>query len=178
MSRFAALATWRLSMTIHRWIATVPETPSRRPNAPGQTLVEQAEALAFADPNEPLHISALCRALAVSERTLRKAFREAHGAPPCRYLRMLRLSRARRALLSADGKFATVTEIATSYGFVELGRFSVEYRKAFGESPSQTLQRASPERTISGSTRQDHFVWEFDGASRFRKHDDARSGRA
>jgi hypothetical protein len=29
------------------------------------------------------------------------------------------------------------------FGFVELGRFSVEYRKVFGESPSQTLCRAS-----------------------------------
>jgi hypothetical protein len=29
------------------------------------------------------------------------------------------------------------------FGFVELGRFSVEYRKVFGESPSQTLHRAS-----------------------------------
>jgi transcriptional regulator GlxA family with amidase domain len=56
---------------------------------------------------------------------------------------MLRLSRARRALLSADRKSTKVTEIATCFGFAELGRFSVEYRKAFGESPSQTLCRIS-----------------------------------
>jgi AraC-like DNA-binding protein len=54
---------------------------------------------------------------------------------------MLRLSNARRALLSADGALAKVTEIAMSFGFAELGRFSVEYKKAFGESPSQTLYR-------------------------------------
>jgi AraC-like DNA-binding protein len=40
-------------------------------------------------------------------------------------------------------KLVTVTEIATGFGFVELGRFSVEYRKIFGESPSQTLHQAS-----------------------------------
>jgi AraC-like DNA-binding protein len=37
----------------------------------------------------------------------------------------------------------TVKEIATGFGFLELGRFSVEYRKVFGESPSQTLHGAS-----------------------------------
>jgi transcriptional regulator GlxA family with amidase domain len=135
----------------------VAEIPSPRIDASWHVLVERAEKLALADLDEPLHISALCRALAVSERTLRKAFHKIHGAPPCRHLRMLRLSQARRALLSADGKFATVTEIATSFGFVELGRFSVEYRKAFGESPSRTLQRTSQDRVfaVSRSNRRD-----------------------
>jgi AraC-like DNA-binding protein len=136
-------------MTIHAWVATAPKMPSKRPNRPCRDLVEHAEALALADLDEPLHVSALCSALAVSERTLRKAFHKTHGLPPCRHLRMLRLSQARRALLSADCKFATVTEIATSFGFVELGRFSVEYRKAFGECPSQTLHRTSPDRTLA-----------------------------
>jgi transcriptional regulator GlxA family with amidase domain len=106
-------------------------------------LVVQAEAIALAELDSPLHISALCNALAVSERTLRKAFHNIHGVPPCRHLRMQRLSRARRALLSSDSSLTTVTEIATFYGFAELGRFSVEYRSVFGESPSETLQRTS-----------------------------------
>jgi hypothetical protein len=35
-----------------------------------------------------------------------------------------------------------VTEVAVHFGFLELGRFSVEYRRAFGERPSATLRRA------------------------------------
>jgi AraC-like DNA-binding protein len=138
------LATWGLSMTIHGWVATVGEMPPRQAGTSRHGLVERAEKLALADLEQPLHISALCRALAVSERTLRKAFYRTHGVPPCRHLRMMRLSQARRALLSADANIVTVTEIATDFGFIELGRFSVEYRKVFGESPSQTLQRPSP----------------------------------
>ena len=61
---------------------------------------------------------------------------------------MLRLSEARRALLAADCKRITVTEIATEFGFLELGRFSVEYRKVFGESPSKTLHHALPGRML------------------------------
>ncbi|MCK1288629.1 helix-turn-helix domain-containing protein [Bradyrhizobium sp. 44] len=106
-------------------------------------LVVEAEAIALAELDSPLAISALCGALAVSERTLRKAFHNVHGVPPCRHLRMQRLLQARRALLSSDSNLTTVTEVATCYGFAELGRFSVEYRRIFGESPSETLQRTS-----------------------------------
>jgi transcriptional regulator GlxA family with amidase domain len=122
------------------WIAAAVETFSRR-GGRANRLVRRAEALALASVAEPLHISALCSIIGVSERTLRKAFHTVHGIPPCRHLRMLRLSNARRALLSADRALAKVTDIAMSFGFAELGRFSVEYKKAFGESPSQTLYR-------------------------------------
>jgi transcriptional regulator GlxA family with amidase domain len=127
-------------VTVDCWIAAAVETSSTR-GRKASRLVQQAEALALARVDEPLHVSALCHDIGVSERTLRKAFHRVHGVPPCRHLRMLRLSNARRALMSADGTLAKVTEIALSFGFAELGRFSVEYKKAFGESPSQTLCR-------------------------------------
>jgi transcriptional regulator GlxA family with amidase domain len=125
-------------VTIDCCIAAAAETSSTR-RRQANRLVQQVEALALASVDEPLHVSALCHVIGVSERTLRKAFHRVYGVPPCRHLRMLRLSSARRALLSADGTLTKVTEIAMSFGFAELGRFSVEYKKAFGESPSQTL---------------------------------------
>ena len=118
-------------------------TFGKRVGKPNHELVEQAERLALANLQTPLDMPTLCRALAVSERTLRKAFQKSRGLPPCRRLRMLRLSGARQGLLLARSRCVTVTEIATSFGFVELGRFSVEYRKMFGESPSETLGRRS-----------------------------------
>jgi AraC-like DNA-binding protein len=138
----------RFLMNIHQWLAIVAETPFTRESNACSDLVEQAERLALAHIDEPLHISTLCRTLEISERTLRKAFHKIHGLPPCRRLRMLRLSEARRALLAADCKRITVTEIATEFGFLELGRFSVEYRKVFGESPSKTLHHALPGRML------------------------------
>jgi transcriptional regulator GlxA family with amidase domain len=94
------------------------------------------------DRGEQLHVDDLCRAAAVSERTLRNAFRKIRGVSPYRYLRGVRMTQARQALLSAGSGQETVTEVAMQFGFLELGRFSVDYRSAFGECPSATLRRA------------------------------------
>jgi AraC-like DNA-binding protein len=134
-------------MTIHPWAGLV-EGPVTRSGRSSQGLVRRAEMLALAGADKPLLISDICRALAVSHRTLRKAFNETYGRPPCRHLRMLRLTEARRALLSSHVHLVTVTEIATGFGFAELGRFSVEYRSLFGESPSATLHRTPRSQSI------------------------------
>jgi AraC-like DNA-binding protein len=62
---------------------------------------------------------------------------------PVRYLWLKRMHLANRALARADSASATVTAIATEYGFWELGRFSVEYGRLFGEAPSATLSHSS-----------------------------------
>ncbi len=51
---------------------------------------------------------------------------------PIRYLTLRRMHLVRRALLRTDPSKATVTQVATEYGFWELGRFSVAYRTLFG----------------------------------------------
>ena len=76
----------------------------------------------------------------VAERTLRKHFRAFVGLSPLGYWRRLRLAIVREALLKgAPG--ASVTEVATLYGFSHLGRFSLQYCHCFGEAPSTTLRR-------------------------------------
>jgi transcriptional regulator GlxA family with amidase domain len=105
-------------------------------------IVDRIEALLRSDRGEQLHVDDLCRAAAVSERTLRNAFRKIHGVSPYRFLRGFRMTQARQALMAAGLRRGTVTEVAMQFGFLELGRFSVDYRSAFGECPSTTLRRA------------------------------------
>jgi AraC-like DNA-binding protein len=88
----------------------------------------------------PITLSELVREAGVAGRTLIKHFRDFKGSPPMRYLRDLRLKRVRAELES--GKPRRVHDSALRWGFVHAGRFSVEYRRRFGESPSVTLARA------------------------------------
>jgi AraC-like DNA-binding protein len=60
---------------------------------------------------------------------------------PKRYLLPRRMHLARRALRQAAPAAPSVTDIATRFGFWQLGRFAVEYQSLFGESPSATLRR-------------------------------------
>lgn len=90
---------------------------------------------------EPVHLAEICAAIGASERALRACCQEVLGVGPVRYLWLRRMHLVRLALLRADPVTATVTELATAQGFWELGRFAVEYRALFGESPSASLRR-------------------------------------
>lgn len=90
---------------------------------------------------EAVHLTEVCAAIGVSERTLRAYCQDTFGVGPIHYLWLRRMHLARRALSKADPASMTVTEVATDHGFWELGRFSVEYRSLFGELPSATLKQ-------------------------------------
>jgi AraC-like DNA-binding protein len=92
--------------------------------------------------NGPIRISDLCMALNISPRTLELAFRMVMGMTPHVFFRKRRLNMAYMELMRADPRESRVTDIALSLGFSELGRFSVQYRELFGESPSETLRRS------------------------------------
>jgi transcriptional regulator GlxA family with amidase domain len=89
--------------------------------------------------DQAITIADLVEATGVAGRTLFLHFKDFKGVSPMRYLRDARLTQARQALLRADPQ-ATVSEIAMGSGFTHMGRFSVAYRRHFGESPSETLR--------------------------------------
>ena len=84
-------------------------------------------------------VADLCRVARVSDRTLRYAFHDELDLSPLAFLRRLRLHAARRELMNAEGALPRVTDVANRQGFLELGRFAADYRRLFGELPSETL---------------------------------------
>lgn len=90
--------------------------------------------------DEPITLGRLCRVAGIGGRALAKTFESHRGMSPMRYVTERRLA-AVHARLREPGAADEVTAIATELGFTHLGRFAIAYRKAFGESPSQTLRR-------------------------------------
>ena len=102
--------------------------------------VRRAQQYIGAHLDDVMTIGDVAAAAGVAHRTLYKHFHEVRGISPMRYARDCRFAEVRRALLHA-GPQDNVTTIAVHWGFCHLGRFSVEYRKRFGETPSETLRR-------------------------------------
>lgn len=99
----------------------------------------EAAAMLRSREDPPASIAGLCERLQVSWRTLDQGFRELYGVTPKTYMRLARLHHVRRELAAADPTTSTVTAVAVAWGFFQLGRFAVEYRRLFGEKPSETL---------------------------------------
>jgi AraC-like DNA-binding protein len=109
-------------------------------------IVKAAEAYALANAESRLYVTDLCRAAAVSERTLAYAFKEVLGLSPMAFLTRLRLHRARKALLSATPRSTSVSAEALKWGFWHFGEFARAYKACFGEAPSETLRRKTAQR--------------------------------
>jgi AraC-like DNA-binding protein len=107
----------------------------------GAAGLRRAEEYLMANVGNAICLADVCRETKVAVRTLSRAFASAHGLGPMGFLKQRRLEAANRALLAADPAETHVTDVALRYGFSQMGRFAVEYRRNFHEPPSQTLRR-------------------------------------
>lgn len=101
--------------------------------------VRRAQDYLQAHAHEPITAEQLAELSGVSVRSLYAGFKKFLGVSPMHYLHEIRLERARTEFLS--GEAINVTGVALRWGFAHMGRFSLEYKRRFGEMPSQTLKR-------------------------------------
>ncbi|WP_233858325.1 AraC family transcriptional regulator [Paraburkholderia sp. HD33-4] len=114
---------------------------SRAPLAP--FYVKRVEEYILTHLHEPLTIERLAEYSGVSASALFSGFRNCHGVSPMAWVRQLRLERVRDELRGATVEPVSVTDVALKWGFAHLGRFAMEYKRAFGESPSVSLRSRS-----------------------------------
>src|SRR5215470_12191555 len=88
--------------------------------------------------HEDWPVRRLARVSGVSEAHFARAFKQAFGLPPHRYLLTRRIERAKALLRDTD---LPVTEIAFQTGWESLGTFGRTFRDITGESPGELRAR-------------------------------------
>ncbi|XXT24981.1 AraC family transcriptional regulator [Sorangium sp. So ce429] len=115
-------------------------------------VVRRAEEYIAMHAGEAITLADVVAAAGAPARSLQAAFRAARGVTPMGFLKIRRLELARHMLLAALPE-TTVADVAGAMGFRSAGRFSVDYRKHFRESPSETLARRPPAERRRGGAR-------------------------
>ncbi len=102
---------------------------------------------------EPLTIPGLAAHVELSPSRFRDLFRAHTGLGPARYLRRLRLRRAR---LLIERTFLAVTEVMAQVGYRDPGRFTRDFQRLHGMTPSalRSSERATPLPAAEGSPRE------------------------
>ncbi|MFG1922501.1 AraC family transcriptional regulator [Cryptosporangium sp. NPDC048952] len=114
------------------------ESPLSLPNSDDPVV---AAAMAYTREHlDAVSVEQVCRAIAVSERTLRRQFAASVGMSWRTYLLRARLLRA-MALLTVPGR--SVGEVAVAVGFADVSAFARAFGQHCGESPSAYRARVT-----------------------------------
>jgi len=130
---------------IEHWLLTllVRDQPLRHPagvrRRPGGVVGRVTDAIERR-PEYRWTVDELAAIVPCGVRTLQASFRTSTGLSPTEYVRGVRLQRVHDELEESVAGLATVTEVAMSWGFSHMGRFSASYHKHFSEYPSETLK--------------------------------------
>lgn len=134
----------QLRTRINEWLATALEAEIGRASLRKTSArrLRRAEEWIDANLGEPISLGRLCAVAGLEASALRRSFHKHRGMSPSEWVRMRRMAAARFRLIEAD-QDVKVIDVMHDCGLTHAGRFSYEYRKRYGESPSATRSRAS-----------------------------------
>ena len=96
------------------------------------------------------NIASMALMLNVSKSHLRFLFKSETGIPLARYLKLLRLQRAHEMLRVS---LLSVKEVMAQVGVDDHSHFARDYKRRFGESPSETRLRSAQSKTMFALSR-------------------------
>lgn len=105
------------------------------------SFVKRVERFIEDHAHEPISIVEMAEHVGVSSRSLFTGFRRYRNTSPMLYLKEVRLRHVHEELQRQSPGSVTVTTVAFRWGFSHLGHFTTDYKRRFGESPSETLSR-------------------------------------
>ncbi len=118
-------------------------TPSRQlpPTRLRDKAIRKSLAYIAEFGHKPIRISEICNFAGVSLRTLEYAFLDHFGIPPKTYLSSYKLNKVRKHLFRSQQSEVSIVDVANKWNFWHMGQFAKDYRRLFGELPSETLRK-------------------------------------
>jgi AraC-like DNA-binding protein len=130
-----------VAMFLNSWANNYSDALTTGDNRVAPRHVRRVEAYIEANAHLPVTLEKLVEVSGVGATALFEGFRRFRRTTPMAALRDYRMLRAHDDLENPAAG-ASVTGIATNWGFYHLGRFAADYRKRFGVTPSEALSRA------------------------------------
>jgi AraC-like DNA-binding protein len=139
--RSPLLSSQLVRLCVAALLETTAATEARKPDArPASRAVRDAMDYLTAHAGEDIGLADVANAVSLSPRALQHAFKRQVGTSPLGALREIRMEKAHADLRRRSPQDTSVTEVAMCWGFANLGRFALEYRRRFGRSPSEVLR--------------------------------------
>ena len=114
------------------------------PSPHRHALIRELVHFAFENSTSALTLNQVCRSIFTSSTTITVSCREVFGVGPMNLLKWVRLQQVQYALQSRSRMESmgccSIQDVAAHYGFRSRNHFASDYRKAFGESPFDTMK--------------------------------------
>ena len=123
-------------------------SPARPSYAERMRLLRRFEQSIRDRLDTPLRVPSICADLGIPQRTLEQFFRDQLGVSPRRYIELVRLNGAHRALLAGEAANDGIAAVARRFGLTQPGRFSGRYRSLFSKLPSATARLSGGAGTL------------------------------
>lgn len=127
-----------------RFIASLPVSNlSTRNGQPALSpaKLHEVENWIYANLEQPLSVLSLAQQFGTSVRSLQVAFRSRRDCTPMDFVRTARLWAVRNELRQSAPTTQQLRFVASKFGLLHPGRYATQYRKIFGELPSQTITK-------------------------------------
>ena len=129
-----AAATAKLMLVERRRGSQSPFLQPHAPATPADSEIERATRYLQQHSGKRLAIAGICRALAVSERTLARRFKASLGMSPLSYLQSQRIGRARQLLESSTLPLERIVE---QCGYEDISSFRKLFARQVGMTPRE-----------------------------------------
>ena len=110
-------------------------TPDKRSH-----VLKRAVDYIKSTPQKSASIRQLCFETGINERTLQRVFLERYGMPPKSYMQAYHLNNVYKALTKSNSGSTYISDIAGGFGYLHMSQLAQDYRRHFGQLPSETLK--------------------------------------